>query len=289
MSDLTVQKEISQSYAGIALTIAIPTYNRQKYLLELLPEVISQCKTENAAGPKVEVLIVDNASTDSTPEYVLKNFSDSVRYFRNEENIGPDANFIECVKKASGRYVWLFGDDEIISKNAIKSLLEMIQKKPALIIVGSEFEEPKEFPDYRSLLQYVLPMDPIFPVHHTLITANVFPREAFDVGVALEMISTSYGHMYAISSHLGKGKGFFLLGKNERAFTIRDVRAEFHWIPHNLENKLVTLCFHIGDVVGAPKLKLNVWLFYRARRIYKLIHSKSIHKLLSTLWVTRRS
>lgn len=271
------------------LTIAVPTYNRQRYLSELLPELIAQCKAANVHAPRVEVLVVDNASTDSTSEYVSGNFSNDVRYFRNDKNIGPDANFIECVRRSSGHYVWLFGDDEIISKNAVSSLLELIQRKPALIIAGSDFEESKFFHDYSELLRYALPFDPIFPVHHTLITANVFPREAFDMDVALARISTSYGHMYAIAKHLGTAKGVFLLGKNESAFMVRDVRAEFHWVPANLESKLVALCAHISDLVGVKKLKFNVWLFYRARRIYKLVHSRSLHRLLSGLRVTHKS
>lgn len=272
-----------------ALTIAIPTYNRQRYLAELLPELVAQCKEANASAPRVEVLVIDNASTDATSAYVTGNFPNDVRYFRNEANIGPDANFIECVKRSSGQYVWLFGDDEIISKNAVASLLELIKQKPALIIAGSDLEESRSFPDYSALLRYALPRDPIFPVHHTLITANVFPKDGFDIEIASERISTSYGHMYAITEHLGTGKRVFLLGKNESAFKTRDVRAEFHWIPVNLENKLVALCGHISDVAGVRRLKFNVWLFYRARRIYKLMHSRTIRRLLSILRAKRRS
>ena len=277
------------SSADVALTIAIPTYNRQRYLAELLPELVAQCKEANACVPRVEVLVIDNASADSTSAYVTGNFPNDVRYFRNDTNIGPDANFIECVRRSSGHYVWLFGDDEIINKNAVVSLLELIQKRPALIIAGSDFEESRFFPDYSALLRYALPLDPIFPVHHTLITANVFPRDGFDVEIASDRISTSYGHMYAIAEHLETGKGVFLLGKNESAFRTRDVRAEFHWIPVNLENKLVALCAHISDVAGVRRLKFNVWLFYRARRIYKLMHSRTIRRLLSILRAKHRS
>ena len=277
------------SSAKVALTIAIPTYNRQRYLAELLPELVAQCKEEVNVGPGVEVLVIDNASTDSTSAYVTDNFPNDVRYFRNDTNIGGDANFIECVRKSSGSYVWLFGDDEIINKNAVASLLELIQKRPALIITGSDFEASKFFPDYSALLRYALPFDPIFLVHHTLITANVFPRDGFDVEIALERISTNYGHMYAIAELLGTGKGVFLLGKNESVFKMRDVRAEFDVKPVDLENKLVALCAHISDVADIRRLKFNAWLFFHARRIYKLMYSRTIRRLLSNLRIVRRS
>lgn len=276
-----MKNETSEGAKDIALTIAVPTYNRQKYLAELLPDLIAQCEAANVNGQQVEVVVVDNASTDSTSEYVINNFSKRVRYFRNDTNIGADANFIECVKNSSGQYVWLFGDDEVINANGISLLLKLITKKPALIIAGSEFEESMSFEDYSSLLRHVLPFDPIFPVHHTLITANVFPKASFDITVAVERLHTNYGHMYAIAKHLGQGKGVFLMGKKERVFTIRDTRAEFHWTPVNLQNKLLDFCFYLSDLLGIKKLKVNVWLFYRAFRIYKLVHSKKIHRLLA--------
>lgn len=277
----SVISEHSSGTEGISLTVAIPTYNRQEYLAELLPELTAQCAAANVYGQRVEVLVVDNASTDSTSEYVVNNFSDHVRYFRNESNIGGDANFIECVKRSLGHYVWLFGDDEIINPNAISTLLDLISKKPALIIAGSSLGESRYFENYSELLRHTLPIDPIFPVQHTLITANVFPREGFNIDVAVARLPTNYGHMYAISEHLKKGKGIFLLGRKESVFTIRDIRAEFHCTPSNLEDKLINLCFYLGKITNNSKLKINVWLFYRAFRIYKLVHSKTIHRLLS--------
>lgn len=276
-----MKNDRSKGVNGIILTVAVPTYNRQKYLAELLPDLIAQCEMANVNGERVEVVVVDNASTDSTSEYVVNNFADRIRYYRNNTNIGPDANFVECVKNSSGQYVWLFGDDEIINANGISLLLELISENPALIVAGSELEKSMRFEDYAALLRHVLPIDPIFPVHHTLITANVFPKAGFDIAVAVERLHTSYGHMYALVRHLTQGKGVFLLGQKDRVFTIRGTRAEFHWTPSNLQKKLLDYCFYLGDTLGIKKLKVNVWLFYRAFRVYKLVHSKKIRRLLA--------
>jgi glycosyltransferase involved in cell wall biosynthesis len=274
--------------AELELTIAIPTYNRQQCLSELLPGLVAQCQSVNAQRTRVEIVVVDNASTDSTSEYVVGQHSQDVRYFRNETNVGGDANFIECLRVSLGRYVWLFGDDEILNEAAISTLLELLRQNPALIIAGSDFSETRSFHDYAALLRYALSFDPIFPVHHTLITANIFPRKSFDMEVAKARISTSYGHMYAISEHLGTGKGILLLGKHESLFRIRDVRADFHWIPIKLEAKLLALCTQISRLTGIKRLRYNVWLFYRARRIYKLVHSKKVRRLLSFLRRSQR-
>jgi len=103
------------------LTIAIPTYNRAKCLRELLPVVASQVQHE----PRIELMISDNASTDETPalvqEFIRRGLR--VRYIRNPENIGADANFLQCFEQAQGKYVWLFSDDDLIVPGGVAKIL----------------------------------------------------------------------------------------------------------------------------------------------------------------------
>jgi abequosyltransferase len=103
------------------LTIAIPTYNRAWCLRELLPLLFDQAKDE----PRLELIISDNASTDDTPlvvhQFVARGLR--VRYLRNTQNIGPDANFLQCFEQARGKYVWLFSDDDLIVPGALKKVL----------------------------------------------------------------------------------------------------------------------------------------------------------------------
>ncbi len=103
------------------LTIAIPTYNRAWCLRELLPVLIDQVKRE----PRIELIISDNASPDDTPSVVrdLANRGLPVRYIRNAQNIGADANFLQCFEQARGKYVWLFSDDDLIIPGALKKIL----------------------------------------------------------------------------------------------------------------------------------------------------------------------
>ena len=85
------------------LTIAIPTYNRAWCLKDLLSVLASQIKDE----PRVELMISDNASPDGTPSLIQDFVAQGVRvrYLRNSENIGSDANFLQCFEQARGKYV----------------------------------------------------------------------------------------------------------------------------------------------------------------------------------------
>ena len=103
------------------LTIAIPTYKRAECLRELLSSLADQLKNE----PRVELIISDNASPDETPAVVQEFVADGlhVRYIRNRQNIGPDANFLQCFEQACGKYVWLFSDDDMIVPGGVAKVL----------------------------------------------------------------------------------------------------------------------------------------------------------------------
>lgn len=101
------------------LTVAIPTYNRGKYLAELLRVLQKQLTSDT------EVFVSDNFSTDST-EQVTDSFRGRIRLSRNARNIGGDANQVSCLEQARGQFVWLMGDDDIPCGNAVSLLLDGI-------------------------------------------------------------------------------------------------------------------------------------------------------------------
>lgn len=104
------------------LTLAVPTYNRSGCLRELLSVLVDQLRDE----PRVELLISDNASTDDTPA-VVQNFVARglrIRCIRNQENVGADANFLQCFEQARGKYVWLFSDDDVIIPGGLTKILK---------------------------------------------------------------------------------------------------------------------------------------------------------------------
>lgn len=109
------------------LTLAIPTYNRASYLDSCLAHVCGQVE---GVGKAVEILVSDNNSPDDTGEVVGKYIlaGAAIRYVKNEENIGPDRNFLQCFRMAAGRYVLIFGDDDILLDGSIKKILDVLEK-----------------------------------------------------------------------------------------------------------------------------------------------------------------
>lgn len=116
------------------LSLYVPTYNRAALLPQALSAILSQITPEML--PWVEVIVVDNASPDATPQVVQKVQADfpqiPLRYIRRPENIGPDANFTDSPHLAQGEFVYMLSDDDILLPGAVARLLELIQTHPEL-------------------------------------------------------------------------------------------------------------------------------------------------------------
>jgi glycosyl transferase family 2 len=91
-------------------TIGIPTYNRA----DLLPTALAAAL--NQSHEDVEVIVSDNASSDNTSE-VVRQFGDRVRYFRNDTNLGPAANFCRLVDLATGEFFSWLQDDDCVGRD----------------------------------------------------------------------------------------------------------------------------------------------------------------------------
>ena len=114
------------------LSIAIPTYNRVRFLQELLDSLLPQIYPEMP----IELIISDNCSTDETEAIVrdLMQKGHRINYVRNGVNIGPDANFLRCFEAASGRYAWILGDDDILVEGTISKLLHLLSSNDYSIV-----------------------------------------------------------------------------------------------------------------------------------------------------------
>jgi rhamnopyranosyl-N-acetylglucosaminyl-diphospho-decaprenol beta-1,3/1,4-galactofuranosyltransferase len=110
-----VEGEVSESVCAVVVT-----YNRQELLRECLQAVTGQTRAPDA------VLVVDNASTDGTPDMVRDEFP-WVELLELATNEGSSGGFHEGMKAAAGRgfdYLWVMDDDTIPNPDALEVLLD---------------------------------------------------------------------------------------------------------------------------------------------------------------------
>jgi len=111
---------------SILLSICIPTYNRAPYIKVSLERILLHIK--DFAGI-VEILVSDNCSPDNTYEVIntLIKEGNPIKYNRNSENLGMDGNFSYCFTNATGKYVWVLGDDDYLVQGALKKIIDILK------------------------------------------------------------------------------------------------------------------------------------------------------------------
>lgn len=118
------------------LSIGVPVYNGERYLAEALDSALRQ---EYAP---LEIVISDNASTDSTPEICRRYQTDArVRYVRSPETTHINTNFGRTVSMASGTYfTWLAHDDLLTSPVYASTLVPILEANPDAVLCASSLE-----------------------------------------------------------------------------------------------------------------------------------------------------
>lgn len=117
-----------------SLSICINTRNRAAFLVETLDSVITQMI------PGVEIIVVDGASNDYTPE-LLSEYSSKYPFVRclcSKEQLGIDDGYDAAVEYATGDYCWLMPDDDLIVPGALNLILAKIKQQYDLIVVNMD-------------------------------------------------------------------------------------------------------------------------------------------------------
>jgi glycosyltransferase involved in cell wall biosynthesis len=104
------------------LTIAIPTYNRVESLVATLESLLAL-----GLGETVEVVVLDNASSDETSE-ALSQYGSRITVIRQLYNLGIEGNIIAALRCGSGRYVWAVSDHMVFLEKGVRRLLEALPK-----------------------------------------------------------------------------------------------------------------------------------------------------------------
>lgn len=168
------------------LTIAIPTYNRAKFLERCLNFLADQKEDfEN----KLEILVLDNCSTDNT-SLVVEKFQQlglRINYIKNTENIGPDLNILKCYTEAKGEYILAMGDDDALLVGAVKYIFKIISENDK---IGSVFLTPANIDKINSnnvdervtykVFNKIQPYLNHVSYFVTFISANIVNREALN-------------------------------------------------------------------------------------------------------------
>lgn len=106
------------------VSICIPNYNNAPFIEEAISSALNQTY-EN-----IEVIVVDNCSTDNSWEIISSIKHSKLIAFRNKENIGMVGNVKKVLSYAKGTCISFLCSDDYLKEYAIRENITLLQKYP---------------------------------------------------------------------------------------------------------------------------------------------------------------
>ncbi|MEM4429810.1 MAG: glycosyltransferase family 2 protein, partial [Thermofilaceae archaeon] len=121
---------------SVFVSVIILNWNGGDYLLRCVKSVLESDYPKNL----LEVVVVDNGSTDGSAEAVKKVYP-QIKLIKNKKNLGYCLGNNIGIKNAKGELIILLNNDTIVDKHWIKEILKKV-KDPEVGIVGCKLYFP---------------------------------------------------------------------------------------------------------------------------------------------------
>lgn len=134
--NMPLLKSISNDLICPTISVVMPCYNRQEYVVDAIESILNQTYTN------FEFIIIDDCSTDNTYEIVKKyaEIDKRIIALQNEENKGIVYTLNRGFGLARGKYIVRMDDDDISLPQRFQKQVEYMEINPDIIILGSFIE-----------------------------------------------------------------------------------------------------------------------------------------------------
>lgn len=112
------------------ISVVIPSYNRAGYIEKAIDSILQQ-KVEN-----LEIILIDDGSTDDTRELVQNKYGNKVQYFY-QENQGISGARNSGIKKAQGDYVAFLDSDDYWCPGKLEKQMALAEERPEYGLLAS--------------------------------------------------------------------------------------------------------------------------------------------------------
>ena len=109
------------------LSIIVTCYNRADYIERCISSILPQLT------PEVELIVINDGSTDQSLDILNELNKDNRFRIETTPNRGISATRNHGISVSLGEYIWFIDGDDFITGNAVKKILDTIQKQPDVI------------------------------------------------------------------------------------------------------------------------------------------------------------
>jgi glycosyltransferase involved in cell wall biosynthesis len=128
-------KTESRKNRAFKTSVAIPTYNGEKYIIELLSSIIKQ------SLPVHEIVVSDDGSQDQSIKVIedfLTNSDVRLRIYNNQDRHGPTGNYINAIRHCTGDIIFLADQDDVWPSDRCERYIQQFLINPDTALVAAD-------------------------------------------------------------------------------------------------------------------------------------------------------
>jgi glycosyltransferase involved in cell wall biosynthesis len=125
---------VSETPREPTVSVVIPTFNRAHVLPRAIESVLSQTLND------LELVVVDDGSTDETRHRVTSVRDPRIRYFRFEHNRGIGAARTEGVHRSRAHLIAFLDSDDRWRQGKLEKVVEIFDRHPSVDLIFSDYE-----------------------------------------------------------------------------------------------------------------------------------------------------
>ena len=148
------------------VSVIIPLYNAEQYIYEAVNSIINQ------TYQNIEIIIIDDGSTDASEKTVSSLNSPKILYVKNEKNLGVSATRNRGFEIAKGKYISLMDADDVSISTRLEKQVYFLEKHSDYGVVSSHYESFRKHPFGVKTRIRKLPID-TNSIHANLLFTNV--------------------------------------------------------------------------------------------------------------------
>jgi glycosyltransferase involved in cell wall biosynthesis len=158
------------------ISILIPTYDREDYLLESINSALNQANCE----VEYEIIVVNDNPKNTSIELLLRNLkSNRISYYQNKENLKLFETMNLMMRLAEGTWAAFLHDDDLVNSNYIYEINRLLNRRKNIGAIMVSNKQIGLVP-YRSRLRQSLIYKTLKPIKDKLSVGHFYRLRIFD-------------------------------------------------------------------------------------------------------------
>lgn len=271
------------------VSVIMPAYNTKAYIARAIASALNQSLTN------IEVIVVDDASTDGTAEAARRFQDERVRVFVNDQNMGAAGARNRALREARGNWIAVLDSDDWYAPERLERLLQVARAEQADMVADDLYyvQDGSDTP-LSTLIQgsghaitEIRRVDPVF-----FVETDIYGQQGLHLGLSKPLMRRQFliehGIEYDLSLRLGQDFWLYLncLINGARYFLVPEPYYYYRFRPNSLvqQSKIARLdgyCRAAQSFLQKEEVKRNLRLvrslsnnlavFKRSRAYYRVV------------------